>query len=440
MGNDENFDEEMERREYRHKRRIRNQVISYVTVAVVLIGLATGGVLGVRQVVEAMNDKKQAQELKEQLEELAETEEPVVVEAPTEAESPAEEKSYLDEIVDACIAEMPLEDKVAGLFFITPEALTGTDAAIKAGDTTKEKLNQYAVGGLIYSAKNIKSSEQLKEMLQNTRSWSKYPIFLGIEEEGGSISGVAEKGLADNVGTMSDIGAGGDAAKVSEAATTVGSYLKELGFDMNFAPVADVVTEENTTIGERSVGTDTVLVADMIGAYVTSLQDAGVSACMKYFPGMGDTTTDIHEGMTTTEKTAEDLETIDFPVYQRGIEADTHFIMVSNLSVPNVVGDNTPSSLSDKMINEILRGQLGYQGIVITDAMNMSAITEYYTVEEAAVKVLLAGGDMILMPEDFEAAYNGVLEAVNNGTLSEERINESLQRIFRVKYRDKVEE
>ena len=129
----------------------------------------------------------------------------------------------------------------------------------------------------------------------------------------------------------------------------------------------------------------------------------------------------------------------DFPVYQAGIAAGTDFIMVSHLSVPNVTGDDTPASLSEKMITEILRGQLGYQGIVITDAMDMKAITDFYEPGEAAVRAILAGADMILMPDDFEAAYNGVLEAVNNGTLSQARIDESLQRIFRVKLRDRVQ-
>lgn len=441
MANDEILEEEMERREFRRKRRVRNQIISYVTVVVLLAGLATGGFFGVQQIMTTMNDKKQAEELKQQLEELAEVEEPAVVEAPVETEAPVEEeKSYLDEIVDACIAEMPIEDKVAGLFIITPEALTGTETAIKAGDTTKEKLNQYAVGGLVYFSKNIKSADQLTEMLQNTRSWSKYPIFLGVDEEGGTVSRVAEKGLADNVGNMADIGATGDAAQASTAATSIGTYLNGYGFDLDFAPVADVIVEGNTTIGNRSFGTDTNQVADMVAAYVDGLQSTGVSACVKHFPGLGDTGEDTHEGMVTTEKTLDDFTAIDFPVYQKSIETGVNFVMVSHLSVPNVTGDNTPSSISEKMITELLRGQLGYEGIVITDAMAMTAITDYYTADEAAVKALQAGADMILMPEDFEVAYNGVLEAISNGTLSEERINESLQRIYRVKYRDKVEE
>ena len=143
--------------------------------------------------------------------------------------------------------------------------------------------------------------------------------------------------------------------------------------------------------------------------------------------------------MANSEKTLEELQANDFTVYQAGIGAGADFVMAGHISMEKVTGDNTPASISGIMITDILRGQLGYQGIVITDAMNMGAITEYYTSDEAAVKALQAGADMILMPEDFEAAYTGVLEAVNNGTLTQERIDESLRRIFRVKYKDKVE-
>ena len=192
-------------------------------------------------------------------------------------------------------------------------------------------------------------------------------------------------------------------------------------------------------IGSRSFGSDPNLVAPMVAAAVEGMQSSGVSACLKHFPGLGDTVEDTHDGMATTEKSLEDFNAIDFPVYQAGINAGADMVMVSHLSAPNVTGDNTPASLSEKMITEILRGQLGYQGIVITDAMGMTAITDYYTADEAAVKAVQAGADMILMPEDYETAYNGVLEAVNNGTLSEERINESLRRIFRVKEKNAVE-
>jgi len=440
MAKNESYDEEIDRREYRHKRRVRNQIIAYIVMAVILIGLITGGVIGVTQIIKKVNDKKQAEELQKQLEELAESEtETPVVEAPAEPEEPVEETDYLDEIVNACIAEMPLEDKVAGLFMITPEELTDTDVVIRAGDTTKEKLSEHAVGGLIYFAQNIKDSTQLTEMLQNTKSWSKYPIFLGVDEEGGTVSRVAQAGLADNVGSMSEIGASGDAALAQEAGTALGTYLSGYGFNMDFAPVADVIAEGNTIIGDRSFGSDVNLVSPMAAAVVEGLQGSGVSACLKHFPGLGDTTEDTHDVMVPTEKTLDDFNAVDFPVYQAGIDAGVDFIMVSHLSVPNVTGDNTPCSLSSQMITDILRGQLGYQGIVITDAMNMAAVTDYYTADQAAVMALQAGADMILMPENFETAYQGVLDAVNNGTLTEDRINESLRRIYRVKYKDKVE-
>lgn len=439
----EEFDEEMDRREFRRKRRVRNQVIAYISAVIMLAVILAGAGLGIHKGITAWNDKKEAQELQAQMEEMsANQEDQVVVEAPVETEEPVveEEKSQLDEIVDACIAEMPLEDKVAGLLIITPEALTGTDVAIKAGDTTKEKLSQYAVGGLIYAKQNIKSADQLKEMISGTQGFSKYPLFIGIDEEGGSVSRIAESGLADNVGTMGDIGTSGDPSKAKEAGSAIAAYLSEYGFNLDFAPVADVILEGNSIIGDRSFGSNAGDDAAMVSACVEGLQEGDVSACLKHFPGLGSTTEDTHEGMATSEKTKEDFETTDFLSFQGGIDAGADFVMVSHLSVPNITGDNTPSSLSDKMITDILRGELGFNGIVITDAMDMKAVTDYYTSDEAAVKALQAGADMILMPEDFEAAYQGVLDAVNNGTLSEERINESLQRIYRVKYSDKVED
>ena len=439
----EEFDEEMDRREFRRKRRVQNQVIAYISAVIMLAVILAGAGLGIHKGITAWNDKKEAQELQAQMEEMsANQEDQVVVEAPVETEEPVveEEKSQLDEIVDACIAEMPLEDKVAGLFIITPEALTGTDVAIKAGDTTKEKLSQYAVGGLIYAKQNIKSADQLKEMISGTQGFSKYPLFIGIDEEGGSVSRIAESGLADNVGTMGDIGTSGDPSKAKEAGSAIAAYLSEYGFNLDFAPVADVILEGNSIIGDRSFGSNAGDDAAVVSACVEGLQEGDVSACLKHFPGLGSTTEDTHEGMATSEKTKEDFETTDFLSFQGGIDAGADFVMVSHLSVPNITGDNTPSSLSDKMITDILRGELGFNGIVITDAMDMKAVTDYYTSDEAAVKALQAGADMILMPEDFEAAYQGVLDAVNNGTLSEERINESLQRIYRVKYSDKVED
>ncbi len=434
--------EEMERKIYRHKRRVRNQIISYIVITIIFAGLIAGGIIGVRKIVDIINDKKQAEELEKQLEEISNAEDgQQAVEAPSEGlePEPEEETDWLEVMVEESIAGMTLEDKVAGLFFITPEALTGMDTVTQAGDTTRDKLGEQPVGGLIYSSKNMLDEAQLKEMLQNTKSYSKSAIFLGVEEEGGSVSPVAESGLAENVGKMADIGASADASAAQNAGDTIGSYLAGYGFNVNFAPVADVMAEGNTLIGDRAFGTDQGQVSSMVSAFVEGSQAAGVSTCLKYFPGLGDVTGNASEGMITSDKAIESFMERDFPAYQSGISAGADFVMVSHLSLPNVTGDNTPSSLSGKMVTEILRQQLGFTGIIITDAMNVAAITEYYTADEAAVKALQAGADMIFMPEDYTTAYTGVLEAVQSGSLTEEQINESLRRIFRVKLRDRLE-
>lgn len=442
MASKETQQEEMERKIYRHKRRVRNQIISYIVITIIFAGLIAGGIVGVRKVMSMINDKKQAEELEKQLEDIANAEnEQQTVEAPSEDlnPEPEEETDWLEMMVEETIGGMSLEDKVAGLFFITPEALTGMDTVTQAGDTTRDKLGEQPVGGLVYSSKNFLEETQLKEMLQNTKSYSKSAIFLGVEEEGGSLSPVVEKGLAENVGKMADIGAAGDVSAAQNAGNTLGTYLAGYGFNVNFAPVSDVVVEGNTLIGERGFGSDQGQVSSMVTAFVEGSKSTGVSTCLKYFPGLGDVEGNASEGMITSDKAIEAFMERDFPAYQSGISAGADFVMVSHLSLPNVTGDNTPSSLSGKMVTEILRQQLGFQGIIITDAMNVAAITEYYTADEAAVKALQAGVDMIFMPEDYGTAYTGVLEALQNGSLTEEQINESLRRIFRVKLRDRLE-
>lgn len=439
MSEREIYDEAMERREFRRARRKRNQLIAIIVVVVFVLAVVAGGIFWVSRIMKSVNDRKHTEELQAQLQELAESE-PAVVEAPVEeTSSDMTDTDYLDQIAESCIAEMPLEDKIAGLFMITPESLTGVDTVIQAGDTTKQKLSEYPVGGLVYFQKNIKSKDQLQEMLAATKNAIYYPVFLAVDEEGGAVSRVAESGIAANVGSQAEIGKTCDPAKAEEAGVTIGNYLSECGFNVDFAPVADVISEGNTTIGDRSFGTDPNVVGSLVAAEVTGLQSTGVSACLKHFPGMGDTTEDTHDGKAVSQKTLDDMRANDFPTFQAGIDAGTDFVMVGHMALPNVIGDETPCSLSDKIINDILRNELGYDGIVITDALDMSAITESYTSEQAAVMAIQAGADMLLMPEDFQAAYDGVLKAVQDGTISEERINESLKRIYRVKYRDRVE-
>ncbi len=337
------------------------------------------------------------------------------------------------------MAEMPLEDKVAGLFIVRPEAITGVSTVTQAGDGTREALNTYAVGGLVYFEKNILSKEQLTEMLANTVSMSRYPIFLAVDEEGGSVSRVVDGGIGVTaVDNMSQIGASGDTTQAYEAGTTIGSYLKELGFNLDLAPVADVADPGSGELGDRVFGADAQMVSGMVASVVEGIESTGVSSCLKHFPGIGGVEGDTHDGRAETARTLDEMRSSEFLPFKAGIDAGADFVMVSHVTAATVEDGTLPASLSKALITDTLRGELGFQGVIITDALDMSAITQYYTSEEAAVKALDAGADMLLMPEDFEAAYNAVLTAVKDGTIQESRIDESLERIYRVKAAEKL--
>ena len=429
------------RREERRRRRKRNHVFAYLTLILFVILIVAGVVaavilIGKKQPVKQPDDNGSlAGEIDDLVGPEESLEKPEVPDT-TVPEPTPEEK--LDKIIDAAIEVMPLEDKVAGLFIVTPEAITGAGTAIQAGEGTKDALNKWAVGGLIYFQKNIKSAEQLKEMISNTLLYSKYPLFIAVDEEGGQVSRLVQAGLAENAGGAHAIGATADPAQAYQAGQEIAGYLGEYGFNLDFAPVADINNVEGSVIGDRSYGSDSTIVSSMVASMVQGLEENGVSSCLKHFPGIGSSVDDTHVGLASTERTAEQFRAEEFTVFQAGIGAGADFVMVSHMAATPFTGDNTPCTLSREVVTDILREELGFDGVIITDAMNMGAITEYYDADEAAILALRAGCDMILMPEDFEKAYEGVLEAVRNGTISEERINDALRRIYRIKYADKL--
>lgn len=436
--------DQQERREIRRKRRVRNQIASYLTVIVFIIMLAVGVVMLVNYLTQtAKQEEEQQQEKVEAMLGTEETiEEPEIIPESTEEEPVIEltPEQKLDEIVNAGIEVMPLEDKVAGLFIVTPEAITGVSTAVKAGDGTRDALARYSVGGLIYFSKNIKSQEQLTEMIDNTKLYTKYPLFIAVDEEGGKVSRVANAGIGTKIDAAQTIGETGDANNAYQAGITVGTYLSDLGFNLNFAPVADVNSVDGSALGNRTYGSDAQAVIPYVNSMMQGLEEKNVTACLKHFPGIGSSTQDTHDGMATTNRTLDEFRANELTVFKAGIDAGANMIMVGHLSAPELTGDNTPCSLSPAVVTDLLRNEMGYKGIIISDAMNMSAVSEYYSSDEAAIMALRAGCDMILMPEDFEKAYNGVLQAVQDGTISEERINDSLRRIYRIKYADKIEQ
>ena len=354
-----------------------------------------------------------------------------------------EEKSpeqLLEERINAKMAQMTLEERVLQMFMITPEALTGYGTVTAAGDVTYQSLQKYPVGGIILFAQNVIDPDQLGTMNGNLQNYSEeitgLPMFISVDEEGGKVARIA-KNSNFSVETFSDmrsIGDSGDTAKAYEVGNTIGAYLNQYGFNLDFAPDADVLTNpDNQVIGTRSFGTDPYVVSEMTQSVVKGLEDNQVYACLKHFPGHGATSGDTHAGYAYTDKTLDELMQSELVPFSNGIQNGVHFIMVSHIAAPQVTGDNLPASLSPYMIQNVLREQMGYDGIVITDAMNMGAISDSYGSADAAVRAVNAGADIVLMPKDFVSAYQGVLNAVENGTISTDRIDESVRRILRLK-------
>lgn len=293
---------------------------------------------------------------------------------------------------------MTVEEMVAGMFLVSPEAITGVETAIQAREGTKTALAENPVGGFVYAAKNYKSQEQFTQMLANAKMYSKYPLFRAVLAEGGA----ADYGLAATPKT-SELA---DADSVTQAYGSISSALALYGVDMNLAP---------SVLGD----------AALTSAAVQAVQGAKISAVLRSFPGDA-----------AASKSLDELQGSEFATYDAAIKSGVDCIMVSHASAKGITGDDTPSSMSSVVIQDVLRNTLGFRGVVMTAALNDSAVTGAYSPAEAAVAAVQAGADLLLLPEDYKEAYEGVLQAVTDGTITKERIRESMYRIYRVKYKN----
>ena len=347
------------------------------------------------------------------------------------------EEELLDKEVRTILDNMTLKQKIFQMFIVTPEALVKNNSVIDAGDVTQNLLQEYPVGGLVFFTSNLICEEQTAQMLQSIQKLATatvgLPAFLCVDEEGGRVARIGNNDgfQVPKVGAMGDIKS---AEQAYTAGDTIGQYLKSLGFNLDFAPDADVLTNKNNSaIGNRSFGSDPYKVLSYASEFSNGLHKNGILSTFKHFPGHGGTEADTHEGMAYTNKTYEELLHSELVPFAGAGKADVDFIMLSHICVPKVTGDDTPCSLSYQMATEILREELGYEGLVITDAMNMGAIVQKYTCEEATVSAIMAGADIVLMPENLDQAVQGVLSAVEDGDISEARIEESVARIIKTK-------
>ncbi|MBO5557393.1 MAG: glycoside hydrolase family 3 [Ruminococcus sp.] len=340
-----------------------------------------------------------------------------------------------DSQINELMANMTLHDKICQMFIVTPESLTGYDLVTQSGTATLDSLQKYPVGGLIYFAQNLEDKPQTKEMISATQSSnsvvSDIPLFISVDEEGGIVARCAEKLGTTDFDPMYTYRAEG-AEKAYSNAYTIAQDIASLGFNLDFAPVADTWSNpDNTVIGTRAYSDDFSETATLVASAVKGFNDGGVACTIKHFPGHGDTAEDSHVGMACSYKTIAELEKQEYLAFESGIAAGADMVMVGHITMVNV--DNIPSSLSKTFMTDELRGKLGFKGLIITDALGMGALSNYYSSDEIAVEVIKAGGDILLMPADLSQAVTGVENAVTNGEITEQRINESVIRILELK-------
>ena len=360
------------------------------------------------------------------------TQAPTVTDAPTEPDA----ETLLRQRAQALLDGMTAQERVCQFFIVTPQSLTNGEAVTEANDALREALERLPVGGIICFADNLESREQTAQLIAGAQRFSRIPLFVGVDEEGGLVARVSDKLGTTAFAPMAQYGAAGDAGAVRDAGATIAADISAFGFNLDFAPVADVVTNPNNReIGNRSFSSDPAVAAEMVAAMVDGLQSGGVLSCLKHFPGHGSTEADSHKGASVTQRTADELRGTELVPFRAGIAAGAGLVMISHMSAPNVTGSDVPCDLSPVVVTDLLRGELGFAGVVITDSHEMGAITDYYTPAEAAVLALQAGCDIVLMPENLEQAVQGVLDAAADGSLTQARIDESVLRILTLKLR-----
>ena len=348
--------------------------------------------------------------------------------------------------VEEQLQKMTLREKVGQMFFVRPECLDTTIHWKEYADLMPLELQEvnncmkgvnekYPVGGIILYAWNMKDETQLGQFLPQLKALNGKPLMC-IDEEGGRVARIAnnENFHVKKYESMGAIGATGDPANAYECGNTIGTYLKYYGFDIDFAPVADVNTNpENIVIGPRAFSDDPAVAAPMVTNYLQGLKDAGIIGCIKHFPGHGDVKNDTHYGYAQTQKTWAEMLDCEIITFRAGIQWGCQLIMTAHISAPNVIGEDIPSTMSSVILQDKLRRELGYQNIIVTDAMDMGAITQQYSIDKAAVGCIQAGADIVLCPKDLIEAFDAIIAAVENGTITEERINQSVRRILKLK-------
>lgn len=340
-----------------------------------------------------------------------------------------------DEIIakaNKILAKMSLREKIYQMFIVTPDALSGQSGTKSASSALISGIKTFPVGGIIFFTENIESENQIKDMVKNTAQQSEIPMFISIDQEGGTVARLKENvsfPVFKNMYRYKDMGEN----TAYKNAKTIAENLADFGFNLDFAPVADVWTNKaNTVIGERAYSDNYNQAAKLVSSAVKGFNDGGVICTLKHFPGHGDTYADTHQKLGYVKKTKEQLKNGELIPFVSGIKAGADMVMVGHLVVPEIDSEY-PATLSKAVTTDLLKGDLGFDGVVITDALNMNAVSNMYSSYQLCPMAVKAGVDIILMPAELRPGAAGIENAVLSGHISEERINESVRKILILK-------
>ncbi|MCW2877037.1 MAG: beta-hexosaminidase [Sphaerisporangium sp.] len=339
----------------------------------------------------------------------------------------------------SALAAMSVEEKVGQLFMPVlygsrPDGAHGDNQARFGVATPAGAIRKYHPGGVILFpwAGNVTGVDQMVKLTGGLQKASKIPLIIGADQENGLVSRLRPL-VTDVPGSMA-IGATRDPRDARAAARVTGEELLALGVNLDFAPVADVnVNPANPVIGSRSYGSDPARVAAMVGAAVDGFHDAGVGSAAKHFPGHGDTKVDSHSGLPVIGHSRSQWEKLDAPPFRTAAEHGVDIIMSAHVVMPKLDPSGDPATLSKPILTGLLRDKLRYDGVITTDALDMEGVREKYGDAEVAVRAILAGVDLLLMPPDFPKAYGAVLGAVKSGRISGERLDQSVRRLLALK-------
>jgi beta-N-acetylhexosaminidase len=341
--------------------------------------------------------------------------------------------------VQRALSKLSVEEKVGQLFMpvlygTAAGTVSGENQARYAAQTPAKVIGKYHLGGVILFPQNVRSAAQVVGLTNGMqKAAGRVPLLIGTDQENGLVSRMSA--LMTKFPGASQIGATKDTGLSREVAKATGEELRSLGVNLDFAPVADVnIDPRNPVIGTRAFGDDPQRVAKMVAAAVKGFGEAKIAATAKHFPGHGDTSVDSHTGLPVIKHSKAEWERIDAPPFKAAIEAGVDAVMSAHLVFPKLDPSGDPATLSKPILTGLLREKLGFDGVVSTDALNMAGVRKKYNDGEIAVRAVLAGADLLLMPNDLPRAYKAVLAAVKSGRISKQRLDQSVTRLLTLKH------